>query len=307
MNRNELFKRTRATLRPEIAAQQVFAFIGAGSGGARAAEEAARAGIGTILLIDRPGECLEEHNIIRHPLGYRDLGRLKIEAMADRLRDINPECQVIPISLDVRSGSAELAEILRREKVGKIFLGTDNEPSKHAVNRVAVELGIVMVFAGVFDGGCGGEVGICRPGQACYACFASFLKRACRYEEPKQDGPIDYSSSPEQPGSAALNIDIAQIALIQARVGLSDIIATQDPAWAIDGNYVLFGNRPVPDLFPRALHSEIWSVPRDSTCTVCNLDAIAPGDSADRAAAIMASLVQVSGRAPVPAAKEVSS
>ncbi|HNS23123.1 MAG TPA: ThiF family adenylyltransferase, partial [Sedimentisphaerales bacterium] len=91
MNRNELFKRTEAILKPEIAHKETWSMIGVGSGGARVAEEAARFGVGTIILVDRPSEKLEEHNIIRHPLGYRDLGRLKVEALRDHILNINPE------------------------------------------------------------------------------------------------------------------------------------------------------------------------------------------------------------------------
>ncbi|MDP7290510.1 MAG: ThiF family adenylyltransferase, partial [Phycisphaerae bacterium] len=79
MNRTEYYKRTLKVLNPDIAQAEVFLFDGVGSGGARGAEEAARFGVGTIILVDRPGERLEEHNIIRHTLGYRDLGRLKVE------------------------------------------------------------------------------------------------------------------------------------------------------------------------------------------------------------------------------------
>ena len=101
MNHNDLFKRTEAILKPEIAGEEVWALIGSGSGGGRVAEEAARFGVRRIILVDRPGEKLEEHNIIRHVLGYRDLGRLKVEALRDHLLNINPECQVETVSLDV--------------------------------------------------------------------------------------------------------------------------------------------------------------------------------------------------------------
>src|SRR5687768_8859810 len=101
MNRNELFSRTKAILRPEIAEKETFAIIGVGSGGARVAEEVVRFGVGRVILIDRPGEKLQEHNVIRHPLGYSSIGQLKIDAMRSRLRDINPTCDVRTIEMDV--------------------------------------------------------------------------------------------------------------------------------------------------------------------------------------------------------------
>jgi molybdopterin/thiamine biosynthesis adenylyltransferase len=268
MNHNELFKRTEAILKPEVARKETWSIIGVGSGGARVAEEAARFGVGTIVLVDRPGEKLEEHNIIRHTLGYRDLGRLKVEALRDQLLNINPECMVETASLDVVKDRQELAEIVRKST--QVHLCTDNERSKHVVNEEAVKVGTTLIFAGVFDGGCGGEVGRVVKGGACYACIATYLNRSGRFDEQQTPETFDYTNpnGPEK-STAALNLDIAQIALIEARVGLLTMLAKNGLGADLDGNYVLFGNRSVEGLFPRMLSSDIWSIPRDAGCLVC--------------------------------------
>jgi molybdopterin/thiamine biosynthesis adenylyltransferase len=266
MNREEYFKRTASLLHPDITAGATTAIIGLGSGGARVAEEVARFGTGKIILVDRPGEKLEEHNLIRHPLGYSTLGRLKVQAMRERLLDIYPACQVEIVEADVCDESS-IEQIIR--DCDQVHLCTDNEPSKHAVNSACVRLGVPMIFAGVFDGGCGGEVGRVLPAQACYACMATHLQRTTGAEA--KEPAIDYSRG-EQPAArttAALNIDIAQIALIQARVGLMTLLALNDPDADFVGNYILFGNRPVPGLFTRMLESEIWSIPRRTHCLIC--------------------------------------
>ncbi len=170
MSRDELFKRTQQILNPEIARDEVFLFDGIGSGGARVAEEATRFGVGTILLVDRPGERLEEHNIIRHTLGYHDLGRLKVEALRDRLLDINPGCTIETHSIDVSRDVQAHRQLV--EQATQVHICTDNELSKHMTNELCVELGKPMIFASVFDGGCGGETGRVMPGDACYACIA---------------------------------------------------------------------------------------------------------------------------------------
>lgn len=269
MNREELFKRTRDLLRPEWTASASVLIMGCGSGGARVAEEVARFGVGRIVLADRPGEMLEEHNIIRHPLGYRDLGRPKTIAMRDRLLDINPTCVVETVDIDASRDDARLAELVGA--VDQVYLCTDNEPSKHAVNAACVRAGRTMIFAGVFDGGVGGEVGRVRPGGACYACMAAFLRRQNSAPQAAE-APIDYANpnQTQHRSTAALNIDIAQIALIQARVGLLSLLAAAGQAAGdFDGNYVLFGNRAVAGLFDHMLVSEIWSIPRNEECLVC--------------------------------------
>ena len=268
MNRDQLFSRTRSLLDPALTASKTFAFIGLGSGGARCAEEAARLGVGQIILVDRPGERLEEHNLIRHPLGYSSLGRLKVEAMRDRLLDIHPACAVEIVKADVNVDAQLLAQVVGA--ADQVYLCTDTEQSRHAVNLAAVRFGVTMIFAGVFDGGCGGEVGRVVPGGACYACVAAFLQRSTRAFEPEQIS-FDYTGTQPQspPSTAALNLDIAQIALIQARVGLLTLLGQTDSTADFSGNYVLFGNRPVAGLFTRMLESEIWSIPKNPNCLVC--------------------------------------
>ncbi len=265
----ELFKRTASILRPEISRRETWAVIGVGSGGARVAEEAARFGIGTILLVDRPDERLEQHNVIRHVLGFRDLGRLKTEALADHLLNIHPDTRVEAISLDVVADRDQLTEIVGRAT--QVHLCTDNEPSKHVVNEVAVKAGSPLVFAGVFDGGCGGEVGRVSAGGACYACMAAYLNRSSAPDDRQAHAEtFDYSNpAGNERSTAALNLDIAQIALIQARVGLMTMLGRLDRSADLSGNYVLFGNRTVEGLFPRPLSSEIWQIPRDPHCLVC--------------------------------------
>src|SRR5436305_15167404 len=84
---------------------------------------------------------------------------------------------------------------------------------------------------------------------------------------------FDYSNPdagrPEARSTSALNLDIAQIALIHARVGLMTLLAGADPAAAdLRGNYVLFANRPVAGL-PPPLSAEVATIPADPACLVC--------------------------------------
>ena len=221
--------------------------------------------------------------MIRHPLGYCDIGRLKVDALRDRLLDINPECTVETHSLDVcqdldaHRGLVALAT--------QVHVCTDNEPSKHAINEACVQLGKPLIFAGVFDGGCGGEVGRVQPGGACYACIAAYLNRSAGQPEVET---FDYTN-PEsfQKPTAALNIDIAQITLIHARISLLTLLAKHEAGEDLPGNYVLFGNRPVAGLFERMLDSEIWTIAADEECLICGRHSIA-GDVDSRADQILA-------------------
>ena len=67
--------------------------VGIGGVGSWAAEALARSGIGQLTLIDLDDICITNSNRQIHAL-QQTVGELKVEVMAERIRSINPECQV---------------------------------------------------------------------------------------------------------------------------------------------------------------------------------------------------------------------
>ena len=67
--------------------------VGIGGVGSWAAEALARSGIGRLTLIDLDDICITNTNRQIHAL-QQTVGELKVEVMAERIRAINPECQV---------------------------------------------------------------------------------------------------------------------------------------------------------------------------------------------------------------------
>jgi len=74
-------------------AERHVAIAGLGGVGSWAAEALARSGIGALTLIDLDEVCISNTNRQLHAL-EGTFGRPKIEVMAERLRAINPDCQV---------------------------------------------------------------------------------------------------------------------------------------------------------------------------------------------------------------------
>ena len=70
--------------------------IGIGGVGSWAAEALARSGIGTITLIDMDDICVTNTNRQIHALNGT-VGQLKTDVVAERLRAINPQCDVRPV------------------------------------------------------------------------------------------------------------------------------------------------------------------------------------------------------------------
>src|SRR5215470_2545883 len=67
--------------------------VGLGGVGSWAVEALARSGVGELSLIDLDDICVSNVNRQLHALDG-ELGKPKVEVMAQRVRAINPECQV---------------------------------------------------------------------------------------------------------------------------------------------------------------------------------------------------------------------
>jgi tRNA A37 threonylcarbamoyladenosine dehydratase len=73
-----------------------FCVIGIGGVGSWVAEALARNGVGNITLIDLDDICITNINRQIHALS-ETIGKDKIEVMAERIKQINPDCQVIQV------------------------------------------------------------------------------------------------------------------------------------------------------------------------------------------------------------------
>ena len=69
--------------------------VGIGGVGSWAVEALARSGIGRLTLVDLDEVCVSNVNRQLHALNA-DVGRAKVEVMAERVRGINPECEARP-------------------------------------------------------------------------------------------------------------------------------------------------------------------------------------------------------------------
>ena len=119
------------------------ALFGVGGVGSWCAEALARAGVGSLTLIDQ--DSVGESNINRQILALEStLGMTKAEAMAARIRDINPQCRVIAVC-----GRYEAADRERffREKYDYIVDAIDLVACKVDLIISAMERGIPIVSA----------------------------------------------------------------------------------------------------------------------------------------------------------------
>lgn len=127
-------------------ARATVAIVGCGALGTVAADHLARAGVGTIRIVDR--DLVEWTNLQRQVLFTEDDARNaapKAEAAAARLAAVNSDIRVEPIVADLNPRSAE--RVLLGSAV--VIDGTDNFQTRYLLNDVCVKHAIPLVYGGV--------------------------------------------------------------------------------------------------------------------------------------------------------------
>ncbi|KHK97648.1 hypothetical protein LK09_10630 [Microbacterium mangrovi] len=118
--------------------------IGAGGLGTAVAPVLAAAGVGTIGLID--DDVVELSNLHRQLAhGVADLGRPKIDSLADAIAAIDPGCRVI--RHPERATAATLPGILAGYDL--LVDGSDNFPTRYLANDAAVLAGVPLVWGAI--------------------------------------------------------------------------------------------------------------------------------------------------------------
>ena len=119
------------------------AVLGLGGVGSWCAEALARSGIGTITVMDE--DVVSETNINRQIIALRStLGRPKAEVMAERIRDIAPDCAVTAI---VGRYAAEQRERFFSARYDYIADAIDLVACKLDLICAAIERGIPIISA----------------------------------------------------------------------------------------------------------------------------------------------------------------
>jgi len=124
--------------------------IGIGGVGSWAAEALARSGVGSITLIDQDDICITNVNRQLHALDT-DIGRPKAEVMAERIRKINPQCNVqARVQFFLQSTAEEILSL----GFDAVIDAIDNLPNK-ALLLSLCSLRKIPVFC---SGGAGGRM-----------------------------------------------------------------------------------------------------------------------------------------------------
>jgi sulfur-carrier protein adenylyltransferase/sulfurtransferase len=156
--------------------------IGAGGLGSPAAMYLAAAGVGKLGIVDF--DTVDVSNLQRQLLhGQSDVGRPKVESARDRLREINPEVEVVGHREPITSANA--FDIISGYDL--VINGSDNFPTRYLVNDACQFLKKPLVDASIFM--FEGQVTVYQPanpehgieGGPCYRCL---------YPDPPPPGEV---------------------------------------------------------------------------------------------------------------------
>ena len=137
-------------------------------GGYGLVEDLVHCGLGGVTLVDF--DHIEASNVARQDFAATDIGRLKIEAVADHLWTINPDLDVTCLARDFCSMSP--AECDAQFGHTNLFIvTTDFHPAQARGNIEALRLHIPALWIGLYRGGRAGELVFWHEGLACYRCI----------------------------------------------------------------------------------------------------------------------------------------
>ena len=193
--------------------------IGAGGLGAPISMYLAAAGVGTIGLVDI--DVVSPSNLQRQVIfGVSSVGIDKVRAAAKRLKDLNPDCNVIEHKMIV--DSSNVLDLIKDYDI--VIDGTDNFPTRYCVGDACVIMkkpnvyGSIFRFEGMITVFAPHLPNPLRPGERgpCYRCM---------YPEPPDPGSV-----PSCAEGGVLGVLPGIIGTLQANEVLKLILGTGTPA-----------------------------------------------------------------------------
>jgi molybdopterin-synthase adenylyltransferase len=120
--------------------------VGAGGLGCPVLQYLAGAGVGTIGIVDF--DNVEIHNLHRQILyATADIGKRKARVAAEKLKDLNPNCNFIVF--DEKLVGENATRIIKQFDI--IADGSDNFTTRYLVNDTCVKLGKPLVYGSIYN------------------------------------------------------------------------------------------------------------------------------------------------------------
>jgi molybdopterin/thiamine biosynthesis adenylyltransferase len=191
------------------------AVLGAGSVGSTMCESLVRSGISSLTLVDP--DTVDLPNLSRSVYLRSDVGRAKVDALADRVRAIRADAEVrtFPCGIDEWLLPDPATDCSNLDSIDLVVLATDDMVAELAVNAQTYPRNIPMVSAKLFAKADAGEVLIVEPsdGTPCLRCLTGSRGAPA-------GRAVDYGSG-QLIAELALGPDIAGVSLRAVKVALA--------------------------------------------------------------------------------------
>lgn len=226
----------------DVLADTRITIVGVGSIGSAAAHALAMAGVGHLSLVD-PDRLLW-HNVVRHTLDRRDVGRYKVDAVADAITRRWPGTAVEPLRFDVITDADRMRPLF---DVSDVVVGApDGVSPRRVVSHLARRSRTTAVLACVLLDGAVGEVLRLRPwpGHGCLLCQRQQLIDVGVLDpEPLIDRP--YGTGDRHLPMTAVGSDLQMVGQLTAKVAVATVLeAHGHHDQAVRGEYAMLGLRP---------------------------------------------------------------
>lgn len=263
------------------------AVVGCGSVGSFIAAELVRTGLRQMSLADP--DTVDWPNLTRTVYGHRDIGRPKVEALAEHLNSIFPDVVIRSYRSPVQVLLKEFVEVF--EGIDLVIAATDDPAANGALDRYCYWHGVPIVFVGLYRAAKGGEVIVTIPGRTpCFHCSTGGVRKVAEDAGlPKVARTQRNYETSRLVGEVALGSDIHFVCCAATKIAVS-VLCNEDRTTPIstfmdrqlleDANYLMLGMEPDYFLFPSTHGSavgqyafqSIWAKTSSvDECEVCGL------------------------------------
>jgi len=257
----------------ELLWQKRVLVLGGGTGGSKICLELARAGVGNFTICDP--QRLEYANISRHEGALPDVGKPKVDVIAERIYGINPAIKTEPHFDNIFDRTYDqVKDIFARQDIA--IVSTDKTAIQLQSNEFTHKLGIPAVFGGCYEEARGGEVFFTVPEKKtpCLACLRGGLR------QPQTNGKIDYStakSTEDYQGQPGLHAAIDFVTCVEVMVSLGVLLRDSETSQLgklikSASNFILIGGAMAEGFYRFRKPFDIFFQPlsgRRKTCPVC--------------------------------------
>lgn len=225
-------------------ADKLVTVIGTGSIGSSAAEALSSYAIRNLALVDPDRLC--SHNFARHRANRDQVGRMKVNAVADMLTDRDSGVTIGRYPLSVIDDADVMRPLFTRSTC--ILVASDGIASRRAANHLACWARVPIVFACVLEDGRIGEVIRVRPGvTACLLCAREQLA-ADGGIDPEPSIDLGYGQGHRHRAMTAVGGDLDLVGRLAARAVASTML--EDAGYLserLPNDHAVVGLRPAID------------------------------------------------------------